>query len=213
MRDYIWRDSAAENVTILASSYRDEVKKVTQYDEVEIPYTLYSTDSSVLVEYYYDYDPDKENTPFSSAILQNTNNGILRYNVNDAGDHSLTIKANNEIITIGLDVEELPIDIAPVGGAIIDFNPALLTNTSVGREPEWVVNKGQSNEKTYKLSVSDNFNWSTTPEDSGGGYREDEDGKCFVIRAGDYATLNYKMFTQNNVVTDGITTTTSKVFD
>jgi len=28
-RDYIWRDSTAENVTILASSYRDEIKNVT----------------------------------------------------------------------------------------------------------------------------------------------------------------------------------------
>ena len=212
-RDYIWRDSTAEDITILASSYRDSIKEVTQYDEVEIPYTLYSTDSSVLVEYYYDYNPEQENTPFSSAVLTNTNSGVLRYSVNEAGSHTLTIKANDVMITIGLDVTDLPIDIAPVSGAIIDFNPALLTNTSVGREPEWVVNKGLANEKTYKLSVSDNFNWSTNAEDSGGGYRDDVDGKCFVIRAGDYATLNYKMFTQNNVGSGGITKTTSKVFD
>jgi len=42
------------------------------------------------------------------------------------------------------------------------------------------------------MTVSDNFNWAN--DISGGGYKEDVDGKCFVIKAGTYAEIDYKMF-------------------
>ena len=48
----------------------------------------------------------------------------------------------------------------------------------------------------FYLKTSPNFNWSN--DISGGGYKEDEDGKCFIIKAGSYIDLNYKMFKSNN---------------
>lgn len=46
--------------------------------------------------------------------------------------------------------------------------------------------------KEYTFKTSPNFNWSN--DISGGGYKSDEDGKCFIIKAGSYVDINYKMF-------------------
>ena len=81
----------------------------------------------------------------------------------------------------------MDIDVSPVGGAVIDFDPTSLTNSSTNRLPTWT-----DGNETYSMTVSDNFNWSD--DISGGGYKEDTDGKCFIIKAGSYADLNYPMF-------------------
>jgi hypothetical protein len=140
---------------------------------------------------------------------------------------------------ITLTVSPIEQDVSPVSGAVIDFDPSTLTNSSLNREPEWktptnvynnwdewvagltynvganVIYDGyaytcrtanRDSEWTpshwaeqgaykYYLKASENFNWST--DASGGGYREDEDGKCFVIKAGSYVDINYRMFKNN----------------
>ena len=208
VRDYIWYDSANETTPIIiASPMRLTGVTAQQYSTVEIPYTIYNgTSNSYDVSYYYNYNPSGTNTAFDTITLTNTNTGTLRYVANTSGNHNLAIKVGETYITIPLVVTPLNIDIAPVAGELIDFDPSVLTNNSQNRLPTWT-----KNGTTYSLSVSENFNWSN--DISGGGYKEDEDGKCFVIKAGSYAYLDYKMFKQHNVSTSDGTVTTNAVFD
>jgi hypothetical protein len=100
---------------------------------------------------------------------------------------------------VNLDITASPVNVSPVTGAIIDFDPASLTNSSANRLPKWTVGAN-----TYSLTASDNFNWSE--DASGGGYKTDIDGKAFVIKAGSYIDLDYPMFagtSSNNVLTKG----------
>ena len=210
VRDYIWYNPEDNNTIIISSPYRNEQIKTVQYSEIVIPYTIYKANTNnFTVEYYYEYDPEAENTPFDTVSLINSNHGILRYiptvaSLENTPNH-LTIKVEDTTLTFDFIATPMQIDIAPVGGEVIDFNPATLNNNSANRLPSY-------------LSVSDNFNWSSNWEgenqDSGGGYRTDEDGKCFVIKAGTYADIDYKMFKQYNVnAGDGTTRTTSSVFN
>jgi len=150
---------------------------------------VYKKNASSIKVYYY---LDGSSTAFSEITLEDTNTGILTYLATVSGSHTLTITVDNVSISINLTIRALDINIAPVNGAVIDFDPTMLTNSSTNRLPSWTVN-----DTTYELTASPNFNWS---EDiSGGGYKEDSDGKCFVIKAGSYVDLNYKMFeTKNN---------------
>jgi len=127
---------------------------------------------------------------------------MLSYLAADIGAHTLKIMVDNDSETaliINLNIKELDINIAPVAGAIIDFDPTMLTNSSTNRLPNWTVGAN-----TYSLTASDNFNWS---EDvSGGGYKTDKDGKALVIKAGSYIDLDYPMFARNganNILTTG----------
>ena len=220
-RDYIWYNAADTNAIIISSPYRNSQITTTQYSEIVIPYTIYKANTNnFIAEYYYEYNPSGENTPFDTVTLNNTNSGTIRYIPTEASiednQHStannkvyipnhITIKVENTTLTFDFVATPMQIDIAPVGGAVIDFNPLTLNNNSTNRLPSY-------------LSVSDNFNWSTNWEgdnqDSGGGYRTDEDGKCFIIKAGTYAEIDYQMFKQNNIdAGDGTTKTTSAVFD
>jgi len=220
-RDYIWYDSTDIDTIIVSSPYRSQIYKTVQYSEVIIPYTIYKANTNnFTVEYYYEYDSEGENTPFDTVILNNTSTGTIRYIPTEASlidnehstennivylPHHITLKVENTLVTFDFIATPMEIDISPVPGEVIDFNPITLNNNSANRLPSY-------------LSVSDNFNWSSKWEgdnqDSGGGYRTDEDGKCFVIKAGTYADIDYKMFRQHNVNGgDGTTVTTSNVFD
>ena len=219
IRDYIWYNPEDDSSIIIASPYRNTQVTTTQYSEVVIPYTIYKANTnSFTVEYYL--GSSATGTPFDTVVLNNSNSGEIRYIPTNASvldnEHSttsnkvyipdhITLKVENTTITFDYVATPMEIDIAPVAGAVIDFNPATLNNNSTNRLPSY-------------LSVSDNFNWSSNWEgdnqDSGGGYRTDEDGKCFVIKAGTYADIDYKMFRQHNVnAGDGTTLTTSNVFD
>lgn len=192
-RDYIWYDTNnTETPILIASPYRGKTIESEQYAEVEIPYTVYNkNESSFTVEYYYDYVDGQDNSShlIDTITLNRTNGGTLRYAVNDSGNHTLTIKVGEVIATFNLVITELPIDVSLVSGAVINFDPSTLSNNSANRLPTWTYD-GQ----TYHMTVSDNFNWSD--DASGGGYKEDVDGKCFVIKAGTWAEFDYKMFKQ-----------------
>jgi hypothetical protein len=56
---------------------------------------------------------------------------------NDTEVHTITIKVADQTATITLNVQPIQQDVSPIGGAIIDFDPTGLTNSSLGREPEW----------------------------------------------------------------------------
>lgn len=191
IREYIWYDDEV-GTTILASPYNEQTITAQQYSTIEIPYQVYKKNASIIdVEYYLDQNA----TPFGSVRLDNTNTGLLTYLATDKGEHSITIKVDDITITTSLNITQLDINISPVEGAIIDFNPTTLENSSTNRLPSWTVGQNQ-----YSFIDSNNFNWS---EDSnGGGYKREEDGKALVIKAGTYINLNYPIFA-NNILTQG----------
>ena len=198
IREYIWYDANnTEEPLILASPKNGQTITAQQYSTIEIPYQVYKKDASTIqVDYYVD------NVAFDSVTLEDTNIGMLSYLAATQGAHTLKIMVDNDAETaliINLNITELDINVSPVAGAIIDFDPTMLTNSSTNRLPSWTVGSN-----TYSLTASDNFNWS---EDiSGGGYKTDADGKAFVIKAGSYVDLNYPMFARNgsnNILTNG----------
>jgi hypothetical protein len=133
-------------------------------------------------------------TPFDTVTLENTNIGKLSYLAAELGAHTVTIKVADDdaSITIGLNVSKVDgVEIDPVKGAIIDFDPTMLTNSSTNRLPTWTVGS-----QTYSFSASSNFNWSD--DANGGGYKTDKDGKCFVIKAGTYIDLDYPLFSKTD---------------
>lgn len=202
IRDYIWYDAEDEDApaVILASTYRGQPITIEQYGELEIPYSVYNRNASTSTVEYYVGD-----TLFNTVTV--TNDGILTYAFEDFGEKTLTIKVGDTSLTFNVTVTKLAVDVAQVTGAVINFDPTTLTNNSANRLPTWTYNN-----QTYHMTVSDNFNWSD--DISGGGYKEDTDGKCFVVKAGTYVEFDYKMFKQAVDNTDPSNPVfTSSVFD
>ena len=201
-RDYIWYDAEDEDVAdvIIASPYRGKSITVEQYEQLDIPYTIYNRLSSTSAVNYYEGD-----TLLDTVTV--TNNGIFSYAFETFGNKTVRIAVGETSLSFNVIVTESSADIAPVTGAVINFDPTSLTNNSVNRLPTWTYNN-----QTYHMTVSDNFNWAN--DISGGGYKEDVDGKCFVIKAGTYAEIDYKMFKQAVDNTDPENPVfTSSVFD
>ena len=197
IREYIWYDVNNEDVPVLiASPLNGQTISTSQYSTIEIPYQVYKKDASTIDVYYYLNDNTE---PYDHIILNDVNTGIFSYVATDDTDSKITIKVDDKSIVVNLDITASPVNVSPVAGAIIDFDPASLTNSSANRLPKWTVGAN-----TYSLTASDNFNWSE--DASGGGYKTDDDGKAFVIKAGSYIDLNYPMFagtSSNNVLTKG----------
>lgn len=194
-RDIIWYEADSSEI-ILASPYRGNVEEVTQYDILNIPYTVIGGNTSTYtVEYYVD---DLVNS-INEVTLSNTNNGVWTYQANlQEGNHTLMIKVGEESITFTLKVEALDIDIAQVTDNLaIDFNPSGITNSSSRRM--W-------SNGLYNLSVSNNFDWYN------GGYGSDSSGDYFLVKAGTRATFDYKMFKSYTKEVDGAMTLKSTVF-
>lgn len=189
IREYIWFDEENEDVPLLIASPQDkQTITAQQYSTIEIPYQVYKKGAAAIeVEYYLDNNV----TPFGSVTLENTNTGVLTYLATEKGAHTLTIKVDDATVSTTLNITKLDIDISPVDGAIINFDPTTLENNSVNRLPSWTV--GQTE---YKMTSSDNFNWSD--DSNGGGYKKDADGKALVIKAGTYIDLTYPLFASIN---------------
>ena len=189
IREYIWYDVDNEDTPVLIASPLDgQTVTAQQYSTIEIPYQIYKKGASTIDVYYYLNDSEQ---PYDHVVLDGVNTGTFSYVIANENDSKITIKVDEETVTVNLDVTPLNINVSPVAGAIIDFDPTSLTNNSANRLPSWTVGSG-SNTATYNITTSDNFNWSN--DISGGGYKEDEDGKCFVIKAGSYIDLNYPLF-------------------
>lgn len=193
IREYIWYDDEV-GTTLLASPFSGQTITAQQYSTIEIPYQVYKKDATEInVTYYVD------GAEYGSAQLQDANTGLFTYLADSQGDHTLTIEVDGLTITTALNITKLDINVAPISGAIIDFDPTTLTNSSTHRFPTWTVGNN-----SYTFTASPNFNWSE--DRSGGGYKMEDDGKAFVIKAGSYVDLNYPMFAGNgnsNVLTNG----------
>ena len=199
VREYIWYDSSVDiNPIIIASRYsqynNQNPLEVDSYSDLSIPYSVYNKNGgSYEVSYYLNYGTNSQSL-IGTVELTGNSSGLLEYipvTTQTQESQTLTIKVSEVTLTIYLTVKAIKQNVSVVPGAIIDFDPTMLTNNSTNREPSWPENNPQ-----YHLRVSDNFNWSD--DASGGGYKRDEDGKCFVIKAGSYVDIDYKMFTSNN---------------
>lgn len=180
-RDYIWYDASNTSTPIIiASPYRDTPIEVEQYAELQIPYTIYNKNAATSTVKYY-VGEDLVDT------VNISNSGTFSYVFEDFGEKEVHITVDDVSLDFDVTVTEIKADVAQVAGAVINFDPSTLTNTSANRLPTWTYNN-----ETYHMTVSDNFNWSN--DASGGGYKEDIDGKCFVVKAGTYAYFDYKMF-------------------
>ena len=189
-KEYIWYDPNISNAIILASPLRDKVTNVTAYSENVIPYSIYNTSTEpYIVEYYLNYNTENETLISTDQLTGNVNTSFTFIPTIATADPNypdiFTIKVGNITLNTSFVISAITQDIAPIDGAVIDFDPALYSNNSINREPTW----GE-----YNLTVSDNFNWSNSVDDNGGGYREDPDGKCFIIKAGSYVDINYPLF-------------------
>ena len=197
IREYIWYDVNNEDTPVLiASPLNGQTISTSQYSTIEIPYQVYKKNASTIDVYYYLNDNTE---PYDHVILNEVNTGVFSYVAANDTDSKITIKVDDESVVVNLDITASPVNVSPVAGAIIDFDPSSLTNSSANRLPKWTVGAN-----TYSLTASDNFNWSD--DVSGGGYKTDTDGKAFVIKAGSYVDLDYPMFagtSNNNVLTKG----------
>ena len=171
---------ANTDATFNVNNWNAQVINSQQYGEIEIPYTVYNSEASVSTVKYY------VNNKLLDTVSV-TNSGVLTYTFEEFGDKKIRIEVGNVNLDFNVAVKKIAVDIAPVPNPVINFDPATLTNASANRLPSWTYN-----DTTYHMTVSDNFNWSN--DMSGGGYKEDVDGKCFVIKAGTYAEFDYKMF-------------------
>ena len=162
--------------------------------------------STVNVDIYV-YDPTTEKPTISISVDDNEeeeklvedNIYPLSFKSSEVKDHTIKIVRDNKISsvlaekTITITVEELPYDIAPVEGAVIDFDPVGKNNSDrIQTQNGWKV----WDNGVYSLVTSKNFDWIN------GGYQteKDLDGKTipgsehFLIKAGTYAVLDYKFF-------------------
>lgn len=177
-KDIIWYDEDAEDA-VIGCIYRDDYYGTVlarQYDATAIAYNVFdpNTSSPVVKRYVND-------ELVGTDIISSSYN-VWNFKSNEVGIYTLKIEVGNQSVTIKVDVKELGIDVLPITANLeVDFNPSGITNSSIDRI--W------SNEN-YNMSVSDNFDWAN------GGYRIDEENgdTYFLVKAGTYATFDYKLF-------------------
>ena len=243
-REYIWYNvNDTENPVILASPQNGQTIYTTAYNEITVPYSVYHKESgNYEINYYLNYGTSNQVLLGTETVSGNVISSYSYTPITNAATETqtLTIKVEDKTATVTMVVSALEQDVAPVSGAIIDFDPALYSNNSINREPEWkastsaydsyeewkagtsyavnanVIYDGyayrcrtQNRDATwdptkwaelgaykYTFKTSSNFNWSN--DANGGGYKEDVDGKCFVVKAGTHVDLNYKMFKRDS---------------
>lgn len=187
-KDIIWYDEDATEPVIGCIYRYDHYGKTVarQYDSTNIVYHVFDPATNT---------PSVTHTADGSVVSNQTLDGSANtwtYKTDVIGDHTLVISCKGTSVTIVMDVKELGVNIAPVTANLaFDFNPIGLSNNSDNRL--W------SDENTeVSMSVSDNFDWTN------GGYQIDADGnRYFCVKAGTYATIDYKLFGRDNVNTTG----------
>ena len=187
-KDIVWYDEDATEPVIGCIYRYDHYGKTVarQYDSTNIVYHVFDPATNT---------PSVTHTADGSVVSNQTLDGSANtwtYKTDVIGDHTLVISCKGTSVTIVMDVKELGVNIAPVTANLaFDFNPIGLSNNSDNRL--W------SDENTeVSMSVSDNFDWTN------GGYQIDADGnRYFCVKAGTYATIDYKLFGRDNVNTTG----------
>ena len=176
-KSLVWEDS--ENKTPIVGCANTNIK-ITQYDSVEIKYTVFDKSTETpKVTWYVDDKVLSEET-----LTKKDEKGYYTflYKANNHGVFTLKVVCgDSEPAIITVTVEQLSINVSPVlGGLEFDFNPVDYSNSSKDRL--WSHNN-------VTMTVSDNFDWIN------GGYQTDENGdKYFCVKAGTTAVINYNLF-------------------
>ena len=187
-RDIIWYNSESKSPVIGCIYRYDHYGAVEskQYNTLSIEFNIFDQSTSTpTVELY-------EDEKLVSTLTIEGTKGIWTYKSSAIGEHILKIKCKETIVEIRVNIVELGIDVEPITANLaFDFNPVGKSNSDVDRL--WTdANTGVT------MSVSDNFDWSN------GGYQIDLDGnQYFCVKAGTTATINYNLFENNQVMSDG----------
>lgn len=151
-----------------------------QYNPTVIPYYVFDPNTAApTVIRSADGDTLSSETMTSSE-------GSWSYRTSVIGLHTLALSCRSTTIGIIVQIDELGIDVNPVGGTAFDFSPEGLSNTSENRL--WT----DANNPNVHMTVSDNFDWNN------GGYQIDEDGnQYFCIKAGTTASFSYNLYAKD----------------
>ena len=176
-KDILWCNPNSSTPVIGCAT---PVINVTQYNTVNIRYTVYDPKTETPVVTWYVGD----DVVSVETLTEKDEYGYYTYSyrANNYWTFVFTItcgEAEPKVIT--LNVEELKIDVAPVtAGLEFDFNPVGYSNSSANRL--W-------SDNDVTMTVSDNFDWVN------GGYQIDENGdQYFCVKAGTSAVINYNLF-------------------
>lgn len=198
-KDIVWFDEDS-TTPVIGCIYRSDYYSEAREDNDKEPGKVYARqyDSTNIVYHVFDpatNTPSVTHTADGSVVSLQTLDGSSNtwtYKTDVVGDHTLVISCKDTSVTIVMDIKELGVNIVPVTANLaFDFNPISLSNNSDNRL--W------TDENTgVAMSVSENFDWTN------GGYQLDADGnRYFCVKAGTYATIDYKLFGRDNVSTTG----------
>lgn len=222
-KDIIWYDDEADTPIISCSQKAVAVPSSATYDEnrtyyvkenglfTEAEVDASTWDTAVASGLYYMdnkakqysstsirfnvYDPTtptpeitlfEDGVEIGTRVLTESMNNIWAYKTDHSGVHTLKIQCGSAFVEVIMNIEDLGVDIQPVtSNLVFDFNPVGRSNSDANRL--WSFTNDQND--TYSMVVSPGFDWVN------GGYKQDDDGNtCFVIKAGNWAKIDCRMF-------------------
>ena len=186
VHDMIFVESA-DDAPVIATSFN--TAKMVQYNTAPIPIVVYnpsSTTSTVVLK--------------EDGVVVSTWTGVDRtlhywnYSPTTYGTKTLTITCGETVKTIVIEVEELDIDEAEVGGYDFRFKASeMATNAAVQAWQSSYTPAGSNVPQNVYFTFSENFDW----VNGGLHAEEDEAGhlrQFFCVRAGTTVTINYPLF-------------------
>lgn len=193
--DYVYKDiilfDSTRTVPVIGCAPQNYT--IPQYSTLNAEYAVYDPTTNY-PKVIIDIDGKVEEKTLEIAV------NSLAFKSDIVGTHTITITCTNDktpIITkkvITVEVTELGYEIAPVPGAVIDFDPVGKMNSdrTAADNGQWKV----WNNDNYSLIASADFDWIN------GGFQTEKDanGKTitgtehFRIKAGDRAYFDYKFF-------------------
>ena len=181
VKDIIWYDESSD-VPVISTVYQTFTAR--QHETTNITYTVYdpfTETPNVSLKSTYINEDGETVEEYNSNITMSSNTATWQYKTDVIGEHTLTITCGGTVKVLTATIVELGINISPITtGLVFDFNPVGYSNDDENR----IWSSGD-----VAMTVSDNFDWVN------GGYQIDENGdRCFCVKAGTSAEINYELF-------------------